>query len=188
VNGAPSPPEPLRLLRSLSAAFAQGSAGLPAQAEPAPVETLIAFQLAGTRALIDLAWLAEILPLVPLTRVPQVQPWMRGIANVRGKLLPVADGAQFLGRAQPSSKQQRILVIFSEEFAAGLIVDRVEGLRRCPHGAYVAPGELADGPLRRYAVGGLSDPSQGVIPLFQPALLFRDPLFRDVTLREPAPT
>ena len=188
MNGAPSPPEPLRLLRSLSAAFGQGPAGLPSQTEPAPVETLIAFQLAGTRALIDLAWLAEILPLVPLTRVPQVQPWMRGIANVRGKLLPVADGAQFLGRAQPSSKQQRILVIFSEEFSAGLIVDRVEGLRRFPHDAYVAPGELTESPLRRYSVGGLSDPGQGVVPLFQPALLFQDPLFRDVTLREPALT
>jgi len=188
VNGAPSPPEPLRLLRSLSAAFAQGSAGLPVQAQPAPIETLIAFQLAGTRVLIDLAWLAEILPLVPLTRVPQVQPWMRGIANVRGKLLPVADGAQFLGRAQSPSKQQRILVIFSEEFSAGLIVDRVEGLRRFPHDAYVAPEELAESPLRGYAVGGLCDPGQGVVPLFQPALLFRDPLFRDVALRDPAPT
>lgn len=188
MNGAPPPPEPLRLLRGLSAAFARGSAGLPSQAEPAPVETLIAFQLAGTRALIDLAWLAEILPLVPLTRVPQVQPWMRGIANVRGKLLPVADGAQFLGAAKTPAKQQRILVIFSEEFSAGLIVDRVEGLRRFPHDAYVAPDELADSPLRRYAVGGLRDPGQGVMPLFKPALLFRDPLFRDATLREPAPT
>jgi len=79
-------------------------------------------------------------------------------------------------------------VIFSEEFSAGLIVDRVEGLRRFPHDAYVAPEELAESPLRGYAVGGLCDPGQGVVPLFQPALLFRDPLFRDVALRDPAPT
>ncbi len=185
MNGATSPSDPLRLLRDLSVAFAQSPAEPPAQVEIAPVETLIVFQLAGARAAIDLAWLAEILPLVPLTRIPQIQPWMRGIANVRGKLLPVADGGQFLGRPQLPSKQQRILVIFSEEFSAGLIVDRVEGLRRFPHDAFVAPSDLADHPLRRYAAGGLEEPGRGVTPLFYPALLFQDPLFRDVTLRAP---
>jgi twitching motility protein PilI len=187
VNGAASPADPLQLLRSLAAAYAAGAAQLPARIDPAPTETLIAFQLAGCRALIDLAWLTEILPVPPLSRVPQVQPWVRGIANVRGKLLPVIDGAEFLGAPRPPSRQQRILVVVHEDFAAGIIVDRVEGLRRFPHDAYVAPEQLAPSPLRRYAAGGLAEPSQGTAPLFRPALLFQDPAFRDLSLRDPGP-
>lgn len=188
MNGAASPPDPLQLLRNLSAAYATGAAQLPARTDPAPAETLIAFQLAGCRALIDLAWLTEILPVPPLSRVPQVQPWVRGIANVRGKLLPVIDGAQFLGVPNPPSRQQRILVVAHQDFAAGIIVDRVDGLRRFPHDAYVLPEQLAASPLRRYAAGGLVEPDQGAVPLLRPALLFQDPSFRDLSLRDPGST
>lgn len=179
--------DPLALLSRWSAAFARGATALPAAELPSPAETLIAFQLAGSAAFIDLAWLAEILPVASITRIPQVQPWMRGIANVRGRLLPVVDGARFLGSTPGPARQQRILVIGAEDFSAGLIVDRVDGLRRLFHDAFVAPELLADGPLKRYAAGGLRDPEGELVPLFVPQLLFDDPRFRDASLRDPSP-
>lgn len=182
----PASQDPLLLLGRWAAAFARAAPALPQDDLPAPLETLIGFQLAGNPALIDLAWLVEILPVGNLTRIPQVQSWMRGVANVRGKLLPVVDGARFLGYPQGASRSQRILVIGGEDFAAGLVVDRVDGLRRLPQDAFVARDDLAEGPLRRYAVGGLEDPDKGVLPLFAPALLFEDPRFRDASLRDTA--
>jgi twitching motility protein PilI len=176
--------DPLALLRRWSAAFAASATALPAGAQPAPAETLIAFQLAGSAAFIDLAWLDEILPVGAITRIPQVQPWMRGVANVRGKLLPVVDGALFLGSPSGPARQQRILVLGTEDCSAGLIVDRVDGLRRLPHDAFVAAERLAEGPLKRYAAGGLNDPGRGLVPLLAPALLFDDPGFRDASLRD----
>ena len=184
---APTDRDPLTLLSRWSAAFARSATALPAAGQPSPAETLIAFQLAGSRAFIDLAWLAEILPVVAITRIPQVQPWMRGVANLRGKLLPVVDGARFLGSAPGPARLQRILVVGTGDFSAGLIVDRVDGLRRLTHDAFVAPELLADGPLRRYAAGGLQDAEGGPVPLFAPELLFDDPRFRDASLRDPAP-
>lgn len=109
---------------------------------------------------------------------------MRGVANVRGKLLPVVDGALFLGSPSAPARQQRILVIGAEDCSAGLIVDRVDGLRRLPHDAFVAAEQLAEGPLKRYAAGGLNDPERGLVPLLAPALLFDDPGFRDASLRD----
>lgn len=186
MNQRPGNRDPLLLLNWWAAAFARNAAALPLDAPPTPLETLIGFQLADSPAFIDLAWLTEILPVGNLTRIPQVQPWMRGIVNVRGKLLPVVDGARFLGHPQGVSRAQRILVIGGEDFAAGLIVDRVEGLRRLPQNAFVAPENLTEGPLRRYSVGGLADPDRGVLPLFAPTLLFDDPRFRDASLRDTA--
>lgn len=180
---AVTPPDPFVLLQELSRTFARAASQLPAQTEYAPVATLIAFQLAGCDALIDLERLSEILPVRDLTRLPQVQPWLRGIANVRGKFLPVIDGAQFLGgTATAPSKHQRILVMVSDDFFAGVIVDRVDGLRHFAHDAFRERQELQAGPFHQYVAGGLVDANRRILPLFDPALLFQDPAFRDASL------
>lgn len=176
-------PDPFALLLDLSRGFARSATPLPARTEYAPVATMIAFRLAGCDALVDLECLAEILPVRGLTRLPRVQPWMRGVANVRGKLLPVVDGAVFLGQSAPApAKHQRILVMVSDDFSAGLIVDRVDGLRHYPHDSFRDRQLLEPGPLDRFTAGGLVDPNQRILPLFDPALLFQDPGFRDASL------
>jgi twitching motility protein PilI len=180
---AAAPPDPFALLQDLARIFASAASQLPAQAEYAPVATLIAFQLAGCSALVDLDCLSEILPVSNLTRLPQVQPWLHGIANVRGKLLPVVDGAGFLGQTiDVPAKHQRILVMVSDDFSAGIIVDRVDGLRHFAHDAFRERPEIAPGPLHRYVAGGLIDVDQRILPLFDPAMLFEDPAFRDASL------
>jgi twitching motility protein PilI len=39
----------------------------------------------------------EVIALPPLTRVPGARPWLLGLANVRGSLLPVCDVHRLLG-------------------------------------------------------------------------------------------
>lgn len=178
-----APPAPFALLQALDRTFANAASPLPAQTAHTPTATLIAFQLAGCNALVDLDCLSEILPVSNLTRLPQVQPWLRGIANVRGKFLPVIDGAQFLGgTATAPSKHQRILVMVSDDFFAGVIVDRVDGLRHFAHDAFRERQELQAGPFHQYVAGGLVDANRRILPLFDPALLFQDPAFRDASL------
>ena len=38
----------------------------------------------------------EILPMPQVTPVPGAQPWLLGVANIRGNLLPIVDLKQFL--------------------------------------------------------------------------------------------
>src|SRR5690606_15036878 len=57
----------------------------------------------------------EILPLPQVTPVPGAQPWMLGLANVRGNLLPVADLKQLLeGVRTVLHEGQRMLVVRQE--------------------------------------------------------------------------
>lgn len=92
----------------------------------------VAFRLGGERFLAAREETREVLAVPPqLTRVPGAKPWVRGIANVRGQLLPVIDLRQFLGSGvTPLNRNARVLVVSHREVPAGLLVDEVQGFRR----------------------------------------------------------
>ena len=57
------------------------------------------------------------------TRVPGAKPWIRGLANVRGQLLPIVDLRQFLGSGiTPVTRNTRVVVVNHREIPAGLLV------------------------------------------------------------------
>ncbi len=63
-----------------------------------------------------------------VTRVPGSKPWIRGIANVRGQLLPVVDLRAYLGGGMTTTNRStRVLVANHREVPAGLLVDEVLG-------------------------------------------------------------
>ena len=58
------------------------------------------------------------------------QPWVRGIANIRGNLLPVIDLSGCLtGGVTRITGKTRVLVIDYNGFYSGLIVDEVLGMK-----------------------------------------------------------
>jgi twitching motility protein PilI len=66
-----------------------------------------------------------------VTRIPGAKAWVRGLANVRGQLLPMIDLRQFLGSGVTNvGRNTRALVVNHREVPAGLIVDEVLGFRR----------------------------------------------------------
>lgn len=73
----------------------------------------------------------EIITPPPLTRTPGARPWLLGVANVRGSILPVADLALFLGLPRRSETQGgRVLVFNSPRVPVGFLVDEVAGYRQ----------------------------------------------------------
>ncbi len=92
----------------------------------------LAVEVAGLGVLVPLRQAGEIFPLAPLTTVPYTEPWMLGVANLRGGLNAVVDLAQFLGlREQPPTGNEGRLVSFGGELNinCALWVDRLLGLR-----------------------------------------------------------
>lgn len=78
----------------------------------------------------------EVSVMPKLTRVPGARPWLLGVANVRGNLLPVTDLGQLLGLPRAAeSRNQRVLVLNAEGLPAGFLVDEVVGYRQ------FAPGD-----------------------------------------------
>jgi twitching motility protein PilI len=88
----------------------------------------VAWRMAGESYLVARDETREVLPYpAQLTRVPGARSWVKGLANVRGALLPVIDLRQFLGSgATPLTRNTRVLVVNHREVPAGLMVDDVQ--------------------------------------------------------------
>jgi twitching motility protein PilI len=92
----------------------------------------VALRMAGDLYLVAREETREVLGIpASTTRVPGAKPWIKGLANVRGQLLPVIDLRQFLGSGvTPVTRNTRIVVVNHREIPAGLLVDEVLGFRR----------------------------------------------------------
>ena len=92
--------------------------------------TGVGFTLSGENFLAPIGEVAEVLKVPRYTLVPGVESWMRGLANVRGRLLPITDILLFVGRkSQIQEQKRRVLVVDHEEIFAGLVVDEVLGMQ-----------------------------------------------------------
>ncbi len=132
--------------------------GLAVQAETVATDREwvgVAWRIAGESFLSAREETREVLPLpTPLTRVPGAKPWVLGLANLRGSLLPVIDLRQFLGGGNTAlSRNTRLLVVNHREIPAALVVDEVHGFRRFADAEYSghAPATLL--PCERYLAG-----------------------------------
>ncbi len=73
----------------------------------------------------------EVIVTPPLTRVPGGRPWLLGVANVRGGLLPVCDVQRLLGEEHHAlARSSRVLVYNNDRVPAGFLVDEVVGYRQ----------------------------------------------------------
>jgi len=92
----------------------------------------IGFRLADEHFIVARDRVREVLMVPPfITRVPGARSWIRGLANVRGHLLPVIDLKDFLGSGPNSgNREARVLVLQGIELPVGLVVDEVYGFRR----------------------------------------------------------
>lgn len=92
----------------------------------------VAFRMSGEAFLVAREETREVLGLPSvITRVPGARGWVKGIANVRGQLLPILDLRQYLGSgATMPGRNTRVLVVNHREVPAGLMVDEVLGFRR----------------------------------------------------------
>lgn len=122
---------PFDLLQSLDQRCRQNATGLPVNSSVVEDWIGIGFQINGVPLLAKMEDVSEILPPPKTIRVPGVKHWVKGLANVRGSLMPVLDMNAFLNDSDTSEKKEnRILIINKLGVAAGLLVEEVYGLRR----------------------------------------------------------
>jgi twitching motility protein PilI len=86
---------------------------------------------AGARSFVSgIDEINELLAVPVLTPVPGTQPWLLGVANVRGNLVPVVDFARYLfGERTSHSERNRLLVVRQGSGHVALLVDEVFGQR-----------------------------------------------------------
>ncbi len=122
------------------------------EADDGRIEVL-AFGLGGETYGIEIGRVAEILLPRPVTPLPRAPSFVKGIASLRGSVLPVLDLSSWLG--VPSShagRVNRILVVREGDGAVGFWVERVKGVVRF-QAIEVNGGEYAAAVDPRYIQG-----------------------------------
>jgi purine-binding chemotaxis protein CheW len=121
-----------RLLAERAAALAAAAAA-PAERPVDGVEAL-AFRCGGERYAFDSAWVARVLPLLPLTLLPGVPAHVAGIAMWEGEVLAVVDLRVLL--ALPLSELVEpgaLIVLRGEDNRFAVMADAIDGTRRFAH-------------------------------------------------------
>lgn len=124
---------PFQLLVDIDQRCRRLAAGLPAQQEAVQSWSGIGFRMGGRFFVAPMGEVGEVLHEPRYTQLPGVKTWVKGVANVRGRLLPIMDLCGFLGtELSPLRKQRRVLVVEHLDVFAGLIVDEVFGMQHFP--------------------------------------------------------
>jgi len=84
----------------------------------------VVFRVADLVLAVEAATVKEILPNCPATRIPGADTAVKGLINVRGRLLILADARRALGYP-PGSGEGPIILLDVGEQTAGLAVDDV---------------------------------------------------------------
>lgn len=93
---------------------------------------------------VDVRLVQEIIRITEITQVPRAPEFIRGVINLRGRIIPVVDLKRKLGlgRFEPS-RQARIVVVRLRERLIGLLVDAASQVLKIPVAAIESAPEEA---------------------------------------------
>lgn len=93
---------------------------------------------------IEIKYVTEIIGLQPITEIPEMPEYIKGIINLRGKIIPVMDvRLRFKKPYREYNDRTCIIVIEIREVSIGLIVDSVSEVISIPDEEIVAPPNVA---------------------------------------------
>jgi len=100
---------------------------------------------------IEIKYVTEIIGFQPITEVPELPDYIKGIINLRGKIIPVMD-VRLRFKKQPAEYNDRtcIIVIDVQNISVGLIVDNVSEVLSISDDSIVPPPEISRGTENRY--------------------------------------
>lgn len=103
---------------------------------------------------IEIKYVIEIINIQKITEVPELPDYLRGIINLRGKIIPVLD-VRLRFKREPKEYNDRtcIIVVDIDEVSVGLIVDSVAEVLTITDNDIVPPPDSNTGFNNRYIKG-----------------------------------
>lgn len=146
--------EALDLLRDIETATFRHAAPLPRKEDAQQQWQGMGYQIGGLRLVSAMGEISEILKPPKVAALPGVKSWVLGIANIRGRLIPVVDLHEFLGLT-PSlpMSQWRVLVVEDEDLVAGLMVEQSLGIQHFLEDSFEETSAEALGALAAHVRG-----------------------------------
>lgn len=103
---------------------------------------------------VEIKYVTEIIGIQDITEVPELPEYVKGIINLRGKILPVMDVRLRFKKAQEAYTDRTCVVVMEiDTITIGLIVDSVSEVLKIPKRDIVAPPQMNKDFNNRYIKG-----------------------------------
>ena len=114
----------------------------------------LTFHLAGEDYGIEIAFVTEIIGIQKVTEVPDMPDFVRGVINLRGKVIPVMDvRTRFKLASRDYDERTCIVVVNIADNAIGLVVDEVREVADIPADQVEPPPRTTKGASSRFIKG-----------------------------------
>lgn len=96
------------------------------QEEPSSAERCLTFESGGLLLFLSTKYVTEIINGHPITHLPLVPPFVKGIINLRGQILPVVDIRVCMDKPEAEYTNKTCIVVLNvDNIPLGIVVDSV---------------------------------------------------------------
>lgn len=113
------------------------------QEEDTQKDKFLTFILGNESYGIEIKYVTEIIGIQPITEIPELPAYIKGIINLRGKIIPVMDvRLRFKKLNRDYNDRTCVIVIDIKDISIGLIVDSVAEVTSIPDVDIVSPPDI----------------------------------------------
>jgi purine-binding chemotaxis protein CheW len=103
---------------------------------------LVIFRLSGENYGVDVHQVQSIIPVQEIAAVPGVPPFIEGVINLRGDVVPVVDLRTRFQLPAQEMRKRVIVIVEVNGLLVGLVVDKVLEVTKIPETAVAPPSPL----------------------------------------------
>lgn len=104
---------------------------------------LVIFELSGEEFGVDIMQVSEVIPVPRITRIPQAPECVKGLINLRGKILVVIDLNKRLElNSKETDSLSRIIIVEVKDTVIGMLVNSVKEVINLPLSSIQPPPEM----------------------------------------------
>ena len=124
----------------------------------------VVFRLEGQLYGAEISVVREVSYLTPITRLPNTPPYVEGVIDLRGEVMPVIDIRKRLGLpAREADGETRVMILSVRDMTSALVVDGVEQVLTLSDEQITAPDQRVTVAGQDYVVGVARSGEQLVI-------------------------
>ena len=126
------------------------------------------FKLAQEEYGLEILKVREIIGLMEITRVPRTREFLRGVINLRGKVIPVVDLRLKFGMPKTEATDQTVIIVVqcaidSKDITMGILVDQVLEVLSIDAGQIEPPPSFGTGAIDTQFLLGVGKSDKRVI-------------------------
>lgn len=110
------------------------------------IRQFVEFRLGDEKYGVDILQVKTIERMIPITRVPKAPPFVEGVINLRGEIVPVIDLKKRFDLPESEiTENTRIIIVTVDDLTVGMIVDSATEVIQLPQDAIEAPPAITTG-------------------------------------------